>query len=105
MCIWSNWKAIGIMHIDMFSIFRKSIVSFLLSVFVGGISDSGVWSNTELAAKIKEKSAAIPGPRCLPGTTIQSNHMFLGDEIFPLDLHLMKLYSKKELDNKRRIFN
>lgn len=66
---------------------------------------SGVWSNTELAARVQEKTAGIPGPCCLPGTAIETNHVLLGDEIFPLDLHLMKPYSKKELNDNRRVFN
>ncbi|XP_018399908.1 PREDICTED: uncharacterized protein LOC108777494 [Cyphomyrmex costatus] len=71
----------------------------------GGISDSGVWSNTELTARVREKTAEIPGPQHLPGTAIKTNHVFLGDEIFPLDLHLLKSYNKKELTDNRRIFN
>lgn len=78
---------------------------FSFIFFTGGISDSGVWSNTELANKVREKTAGIPDPCCLPGTAIKTNYVFVGDEIFPLDLHLMKPYSKKELNDERRVFN
>ncbi|KYN11014.1 hypothetical protein ALC57_16832, partial [Trachymyrmex cornetzi] len=52
-----------------------------------------------------EKTVEIPGPCNLPRTAIKTNHVFIGDEIFPLDLHLMKPYSKKELTDNQRIFN
>lgn len=83
---------------------RKIIHIFLSISFVGGISDSSVWSNTELAARVQERTAGIPGPRHLAGTEIKTHHVFVGNKIFPLK-HLIKPYSKKELNDKRRVFN
>lgn len=48
----------------------------------------------------------IPGPKSLPGTSIQLPHVILGDEAFPLKPYLMRPYPGTQLqDEGNKIYN
>lgn len=50
---------------------------------------------------MQKRTAGNPGLRHLPGTEIKTYHVFVDDEIFPFNQHLIKPCSKEELTNKR----
>jgi len=73
----------------------------------GRISDSGVFTNTELYKKLETKISCLPQPGPLNGTEKKSVlYFFIGDEAFPLSENLMKVYpGQNPKDSKERIFN
>lgn len=79
--------------------------------FTGSISDGGVWSETELGRCMGQGTFDAPLPCELPGTNIKTNYVLVADEAFPLNMNILKPYSKKFLasadkdaDNAR-VFN
>jgi len=56
------------------------------------ISDSGVFTNTELYKKLETKTLCLPQPVPLNGTEKSVPYFFIGDEAFPLSENLMKVY-------------
>lgn len=65
----------------------------------GSISDGGVWSETELGKCVTQGTFDVPPPCELPHTNIKTNHVFVVDEAFPLNMNLVKPYSQKFLAN------
>lgn len=59
----------------------------------GRISDGGVFKNCELYKKMENNSLNIPAPIPLPGREIPVPYFVLGDEAFPLNEHVMKVFS------------
>lgn len=55
---------------------------------------------------MQTKSLNLPPPKELPGTNETVSHFFAGDEAFPLQIDLMRPYSRKGIKSDReRIFN
>lgn len=54
---------------------------------------------------LNEGEAELPPPKCLPFTNISTQHIFVGDETFPLKLYMMRPYSKRQLGDAERVFN
>ena len=73
----------------------------------GRISDSGVFTNTELYKKLETKTLCLPQPVPLNGREKCSIlFFFIGDEAFPLSENLMKVYpGQHPKGSKERIFN
>lgn len=71
----------------------------------GRASDAGVWSRCSLAARLEDNSLSIPVPDVLPGSTITSPYVVVGDDAFPLKTYLMKPYPGLDVPEDRRIFN
>ena len=78
-----------------------------------GISAAGGFRNMELYNRFVSDKLNLSGPMELPESQnpawnltgeSMSTHL-VGDEVFPLNKHLMKLYAKIELDNSKRIFH
>ena len=77
----------------------------------GRISDGGVFRNTELYNRLVSDELNLPDPMELPesqnpacnftGESMSTPFVIVGDEAFTLNKHLMKPYSKIELDNSR----
>jgi len=47
----------------------------------------------------------LPDPTLLPGTNIPFPFVFIGDEAFPLSIHMLRPYPRKRLTDDMRIFN
>jgi hypothetical protein len=58
----------------------------------GRVSDSGVFTNTELYKTLEAKTLCLPQPVPLNGTEKIVPYFFIGDEVFPLSENLMKVY-------------
>jgi len=58
----------------------------------GRISDSGIFTNTELCKKLETKTLCLPQPVPLNGREKSVPYFFIGDEAFPLSENLMKVY-------------
>ena len=80
----------------------------------GSISDGGVFRKTSLWKAVEENSIYLPQAKPLPQnpdpvfedtSDIDIDYFFVCDDAFPLGLHLMKPYSKRQLSEERRIFN
>ena len=81
----------------------------------GSISDGGVFRNSSLNAAIQDRSLNLPQPKPLPYNNDPSWYgnqcidpvpfVFVGDDAFPLDEHIMKPYPQRNLDERKRIFN
>jgi len=73
----------------------------------GRISDSGVFTNTELYKKLETKNLCLPQPVPLNGREKKVFHnFFIGDEAFPLSENLMKVHPRQHpKDSKERTSN
>lgn len=69
----------------------------------GRVSDGGVWSKCALQKAIENSSIGIPPRRIVGGRNLP--HVFIADEAFPLGMSLLKPFSRRDLNNNRRIFN
>lgn len=59
----------------------------------GRISDGGVFKNSELFKNMENQSLSLPSPTPLPNKTKSIPYYMIGDEAFPLNNNLMKVYS------------
>ncbi|XP_066590589.1 uncharacterized protein [Prorops nasuta] len=72
----------------------------------GSSSDGGVLSRSMIGQALKNHSLNIPaGEFYLPGSTIKTPIYFVGDEAFQLTTNMMRPYSGRNLNFKKRIFN
>jgi len=72
----------------------------------GKISDSSVFTNTELHKKLETKTLCLPQPVPLDGREKSVPYFFIGDEAFPFSKNLMKVYpGQHPKGSKERIFN
>lgn len=77
----------------------------IYDLFLGSISNGGVWANTEFASDLTAGNVSLPDPEPLPGTNIPFLFFFIGDEAFPLSTHMMRPYPRRELTDDMKIFN
>lgn len=71
----------------------------------GRVSDGGVIRNTEFYRLLQNSELCIPDSNVLPNSTKRASYVFVGDEAFQLQTHLMKPFSQSVLNKERRIFN
>ena len=81
----------------------------------GRISDGGVYRNSSFCSRLCKGELNLPLPRPLPQSTdptwvlFQEDEpvpfIFVGDNAFPLNEHVMKPYPEKGLTDIKRIFN
>lgn len=71
----------------------------------GRVSDGGVIRNTEFYRQFENNKLYIPDSDLLPNSTKRASYVFVADEAFQLQIHLMKPFSQSVLNEKRRIFN
>lgn len=83
------------------------IVSSIIFLLIGSVSDGGVWSNTDFAQDLEADEVDLPSPSPLPGTDIPFPCVFVADEAFPLKQYMMRLFPKKNdrLSDDEHIFN
>lgn len=75
--------------------------------YAGRNSDGGIFRASAIKYWLTHSGLDIPSPSRLPNDTNESLFPFylVGDEAFPLSTYLMRPYSKRILDNTKRIFN
>lgn len=82
---------------------------YVMFLFVGSISDGGVWNNTHFMQALEEGTANLPAPTPLPNenTAAPFPYIFVADEAFPLSTYMMRPFPKKneKLTDDERIFN
>lgn len=71
----------------------------------GRISDGGVYNNSVLSSLVTQNSLNFPPPAQLPNTNITTPFTFVADDAFPLQSHIMKPYSKRDLSDVHKVFN
>lgn len=72
----------------------------------GGNSDGGIFTSSEIYTALQEGTLNIPkGTANLSGSNIKLPCFFLGDSGFPISNNMMRPYSGKILDEKKKIFN
>lgn len=72
----------------------------------GRISDAGVFNNTSFCKSIETCTLNLPPDVSLPGRTVQSPYVFVGDDAFPLLRNILKAYPGiQEKGSANRIFN
>lgn len=72
---------------------------------VGRNSDGAVFRTSSLGLSLQLRLLDLPQPRPLPSTNDDFPYFFVADEAFPLKNYLMRPYSKRTLDNRKRVFN
>lgn len=72
---------------------------------VGRNSDGAVFRTSSLGQSLQLRLLDLPQPRPLPSTNDDFPYFFVADEAFPLKNYLMRPYSKRTLDNRKRVFN
>lgn len=72
----------------------------------GRISDGGVFANTEFRKKINDGSLKTPSDSPLPGRNKPVPYVFVTDDAFPLEKHLLKPFpGPQDSNSKERIFS
>ncbi|XP_068224325.1 putative nuclease HARBI1 [Palaemon carinicauda] len=71
----------------------------------GRVSDGGVWANTSISQSIVNHTAGLPEDTKLPGSDKTLPFVFLVDDAFPLQRHIMKPYPYQKQTTSERIFS
>ncbi|KAG7276661.1 hypothetical protein CRUP_032010 [Coryphaenoides rupestris] len=71
----------------------------------GKQSDGGVFERSSFGSALKNGLLPLPPPAHLPGTTIKTPHVFVGDAAFPLLVNLTRPYPDRNLTEKELIYN
>lgn len=81
-----------------------------ITIYVGKVgrnSDSAVFRTSNLGRALNLGVLQLPASRSLSSSNDKNDFpfYFVADETFPLKTYLMRHYTKRSLDNKRRVFN
>ncbi|XP_030749371.1 protein ALP1-like [Sitophilus oryzae] len=73
----------------------------------GRNSDGGIFANSAIGKKLLKNTLDLPQDKSLPGTNEIMPHVFVGDEAFPLQKHVMRPYPGNEILNNEdvKIYN
>lgn len=74
----------------------------------GSQNDSSTFKSStfgQLLYDEKYDELKIPKTAFLPGTDLKSPHVFVADDAFQLNHHVMKPFAGKDLENRQQIFN
>ena len=71
----------------------------------GRISDGGVMFYSKFGELFQQSALNLPKSNPLPNTAEKFPYIFVADEAFALDVHVMKPYSQKFLDDAQQEFN
>ncbi|KAJ8935465.1 hypothetical protein NQ318_007568 [Aromia moschata] len=72
---------------------------------IGRNSDGAVFRTSNLGHALQLGLLELPQPRPLPLGNDDFPFYFVADEAFPLKNYIMRPYSKRTLDNRKRVFN
>lgn len=72
---------------------------------VGRNSDGAVFRTSNIGRLLQLGLLELPQPRPLPAGNFDFPFYFVADEAFPLKKYIMRPYSKRTLDNRKRVFN
>ena len=70
----------------------------------GSRSDGGILQDSSFG-KMSENKLQLPKPAKIPNTDTDLPFVFVGDEAFPLQQHIMRLFPRRSLSYEKRIFN
>ena len=96
---------------SFFSIVLQAVVDangMFMAIDVGDYgrnSDAGVFANSEFGKAFNSEKINLPKASILPGTHQEFPYFLVGDEAYPLQTKLMRPFPRRQLDDKRRIFN
>lgn len=69
-------------------------------------SGSLFFNSSDIHLALQEKTLNLPkGTANLPGSNVKLPLFFLGDSGFPISINMMRPYSGKLLDERKKIFN
>ncbi|XP_018369174.1 PREDICTED: uncharacterized protein LOC108765110 [Trachymyrmex cornetzi] len=72
----------------------------------GGNSDGGIFTSSDIYSALQQETLNLPkGTANLPGSNIRLPCFFLGDSAFSISTIMMRPYSGKLLDERKKIFN
>lgn len=72
----------------------------------GGNSDGGIFTSSDIYSALEEGTLNLPeGIANLPESNIQLPCFFVGDSGFPISHFMMRPYSGRLLDERKKIFN
>lgn len=71
----------------------------------GRVSDGGVFRDSNLFKSFDNNVLNFPISKCLPNSDVNVPHVIIGDDAFPLSVHLMKPYPDRGLTHDERIYN
>lgn len=64
---------------------------------VGSANDTAIFTNSNFGKRFYKNQLHIPPARCFPGGTEMMPHFFIADEAFPLNTHLMRPFSGRNI--------
>lgn len=71
----------------------------------GRVSDGGVWDNTLISSRIVTDTAGLPSDGKPQGSDRMLPYVFVADDAFPLQRHILKPFSHQTQSNEERIFS
>ncbi|XP_064109861.1 uncharacterized protein LOC135217767 [Macrobrachium nipponense] len=71
----------------------------------GRVSDGGVWDNTHISSCIATEASGLPSDRKPKGSERRLPCVFVADNAFPLQRHIMKPFSHRTQSNRERNFS
>lgn len=71
----------------------------------GRVSDGGVWEKCTLANHIENNTAGLPDDCVLSGSDRSLPFVFVADDAFPLQYHIMKPFPHQQQTPRERIFS
>lgn len=69
----------------------------------GRVSDGGVYDACSLKAAMERNSLGVPSARKPDNSEHELPYVIVADEAFPLKTHLLKPYSRRQLNYERRV--
>ncbi|XP_066965693.1 uncharacterized protein [Macrobrachium rosenbergii] len=71
----------------------------------GHVSDRGVWDDSSMSTHIANGTAGLPCDEILPGSERSLPFVFVADDTFPLQRHIMKPFSHQQQNNRECLFS
>jgi len=69
---------------DTFSNYQISFINKSSLLYIGSISDGGIWLHSDFGSSLEQGLIDLPYPEPLLGTNTPFPFAFVGDEAFPL---------------------
>mgnify|MGYP001953942622 CR=1 FL=1 len=94
-----------------FSIALQGVVdanAYFIAIDVGDYgrhNDSSIFKHSSFGTAVLQKKLPLPAPEPLQNTEDIVPYVFIGDEAYPLLKHFMRPYPRKDLHNRKLIYN